>query len=68
MNLHSKIGKFADGRLETSAISKPAPTRELTVASPIDHPGSTAIALINTLLRNEISACRQEGLWDIRLT
>ena len=59
--------EVADGRLETARISRPAPTRELTLASPLDHPGSKAITLITTLLRNEISACRAEGLWEITL-
>jgi DNA-binding transcriptional LysR family regulator len=59
--------EVASGRLETAAISKPAPMRELTLASPIDHPGSTAITLVSELLRDELSACRKEGLWDIRL-
>ena len=59
--------EVANGRLETAAISKPAPMRELTLASPIDHPGSTAITLITELLRNEITACREDGLWDIKL-
>jgi LysR family transcriptional regulator, nitrogen assimilation regulatory protein len=59
--------EVAEGRLETAAIAKPAPMRELTLASPIDRPGSTAIALITTLLRDEIRACREEGLWDISL-
>jgi DNA-binding transcriptional LysR family regulator len=59
--------EVASGRLETAAIAKPAPMRELTLASPIDHPGSTAITLVSELLRSELSACREEGLWDIRL-
>jgi DNA-binding transcriptional LysR family regulator len=59
--------EVAEGRLETAALAKPAPMRELTLASPIERPGSTAIALITTLLRNEIRACRDEGLWDIGL-
>jgi DNA-binding transcriptional LysR family regulator len=59
--------EVASGRLETAAIATPAPMRELTLASPIDHPGSTAIALVSELLRSELSACREEGLWDIRL-
>ena len=59
--------EVAAGRLETAAIAKPAPMRELTLASPIDHPGSTAIALITELIRDELSACREDGLWDIRL-
>jgi hypothetical protein len=41
--------------------------RELTLASPIDHPGSTAIALVSEQLRDELIACREEGLWDIKL-
>ena len=59
--------EVAAGRLETAAIAKPAPMRELTLASPIDHPGSTAITLVTELLRNELTACREDGLWDIRL-
>jgi len=59
--------EVAGGRLETAAISKPAPMRELTLASPIDHPGSTAIALITELIRDELSASREDGLWDIKL-
>jgi LysR family nitrogen assimilation transcriptional regulator len=59
--------EVADGRLEAAAIAKPAPMRELTLASPIDHPGSTAITLVSELLRDELVACREEGLWDIRL-
>src|ERR1700754_4112324 len=60
-------GEVADGRLETAAIARPAPMRELAIASPIDHPGSNAITLITELLRREIAACREEGLWDIKL-
>jgi DNA-binding transcriptional LysR family regulator len=59
--------EVASGRLETAAIAKPAPMRELTLASPIDHPGSTAITLVSELLRDELVACREEGLWDIKL-
>ena len=59
--------EVAAGRLETAAIAKPAPMRELTLASPIDHPGSTAITLITKLIREEVSACREDGLWDIKL-
>jgi len=28
---------------------------------------STATAAITALLRDEVSACRKEGLWDIKL-
>jgi len=56
-----------DRRLETAGISGQAPMRDLVVASPIDHPGSTATAVISALLRSETSACRDEGLWDIKL-
>ena len=59
--------EVASGQLETAAIAKPAPMRELTLASPIDHPGSAAIALVSELLRSELVACREEGLWDIKL-
>jgi LysR family nitrogen assimilation transcriptional regulator len=59
--------EVASGRLETAAISKPSPMRELTLASPIDHPASVAITLVSELLRSELIACREEGLWDIKL-
>ena len=49
-----------------AAIFKPL-TRELIVASPIDRPVSIATTAVTALLRDEINACRKEGLWDIRL-
>lgn len=54
-------------RLEAAAISGQAPMRELVIASPIDHPDSTATSVITELLRSETAACRSEGLWDIKL-
>ncbi len=54
-------------RLETAAISRQAAIRELIIASPIDHPGSAATTAITALLRSETSACRDEGLWDIKI-
>jgi len=59
--------EVADGRLETAPIARPAPRRELTLASPVEHPGSNAMTLIAKLLRDEVAACRAEGLWDIQL-
>jgi LysR family transcriptional regulator, nitrogen assimilation regulatory protein len=59
--------QVADGRLETAVIAKQGPIRELLVAAPIDHPGSTATAAITALVRSETKACRDEGLWDIKL-
>jgi LysR family transcriptional regulator, nitrogen assimilation regulatory protein len=59
-------GEVADGRLEVAAVSKPL-TRELIVVSPIDRPVSIATTAVTALLRDEINACRKEGLWDIRL-
>ncbi|SFJ64357.1 LysR substrate-binding domain-containing protein [Bradyrhizobium sp. cf659] len=59
-------GEVADGRLETAVVSKPM-TRELIFASPIDRPASTASLAITALLREEVAACRKEGVWDIRL-
>ena len=53
--------EVAAGRLETAAIAKPAPMRELTLASPIDHPGSTAITLVTELLRDELSRLPRRG-------
>ncbi|MCA1452495.1 LysR family transcriptional regulator [Bradyrhizobium sp. BRP22] len=59
-------GEVADGRLETAAISKPL-SRELVIASPVDRPASIATTAVTTLLREEVAACRKEGLWDIKL-
>ncbi|MGY3617596.1 LysR substrate-binding domain-containing protein [Bradyrhizobium sp. USDA 10063] len=59
--------EVADGRLETAAISKPL-SRDLVIASPIDRPASIATTAVTTLLREEVVACRKEGLWDIKLT
>ncbi|MES1150075.1 MAG: LysR substrate-binding domain-containing protein [Bradyrhizobium guangdongense] len=59
-------GEVAAGRLEAAPISKPM-SRELIVASPIDRPVSTATAAVTELLREEIAACRKEGVWDIKL-
>jgi LysR family transcriptional regulator, nitrogen assimilation regulatory protein len=55
------------GRLEIATIAKQGPMRELIIASPIDHPGSAAIAAVTALLRSETAACRDEGTWDIKL-
>jgi LysR family transcriptional regulator, nitrogen assimilation regulatory protein len=54
-------------RLETATITGQVPMRELLIASPIDHPDSTATGVITALLRDETSACRDEGWWDIKL-
>ncbi|WP_314951815.1 LysR substrate-binding domain-containing protein [Bradyrhizobium cosmicum] len=60
-------GEVADGRLETAAVSKPM-TRELIFASPIDRQVSTASLAVTALLREEVAACRKEGVWDIKLS
>lgn len=60
-------GEVAEGRLETTAVSKPM-TRELIFASPIDRPASTASLAVTALLREEVAACRKEGVWDIKLS
>jgi hypothetical protein len=56
-----------DGKLEIASIARQGPMRELIIASPIDHPGSAAIAAVTALLRRETAACRDEGTWDINL-
>ena len=58
--------EIADGWLEIVAISRPL-ARELMIASPIDAPTSIATTAITALLRDEVGACRKEGLWDISL-
>jgi LysR family transcriptional regulator, nitrogen assimilation regulatory protein len=55
------------GKLEVATIAREGPMRELIIASPIDHPGSAAIAAVTALLRSETAACRDEGTWDIKL-
>jgi DNA-binding transcriptional LysR family regulator len=62
-SVHAEV---ASGRLETAAISKPM-TRELIVASPIDRSVSTATIAVTALLREEVAACRKDGVWDIKL-
>jgi DNA-binding transcriptional LysR family regulator len=60
-------GEIRERRLETATISGQAPMRELLIASPLDHPDSTATSVITALLGSETAACRDEGLWDIKL-
>jgi len=60
-------GEIRERRLEIATLSGQAPLRELLIASPLDHPDSTATSVITALLRSETSACRDEGLWDIKL-
>ena len=55
------------GKLEIAGLAKQGLMRELIIASPIDHPGSAAIAVVTALLRSETAACRDEGTWDIKL-
>ena len=55
------------GKLEIAGLAKQGLMRELIIASPIDHPGSAAIAAVTALLRSETVACRDEGTWDIKL-
>jgi LysR family transcriptional regulator, nitrogen assimilation regulatory protein len=58
--------EVAGGRLETAAVARPL-LRELIIASPIDRPASIATTAVTALLREEVAACRKEGLWDIKL-
>src|SRR5215475_13849973 len=60
-------GEIRERRLETAAVSGQAPMRELLIASPLDHPDSTATSVMTALLRSETAACRDERLWDIKL-
>ena len=60
-------GEVADGRPQTAVVSRPM-TRELIFASPIHRPASTASLAITALLREEVAACRKEGVWDIKLS
>lgn len=60
-------GEVADRRLETAVVSRPM-SRELIFASPIDRPVSTASLAVTALLREEVAACRKDGVWDIKLS
>jgi len=54
------------GRLEVANLTKPI-TRELILASPADYQLSIAGEAISTLLRTELKAMSDAGLWDIRI-
>jgi DNA-binding transcriptional LysR family regulator len=56
------------GRLETAMLAKPAITRELILAAPLNHTPSIASAAISAVLVAEIAALAAEGRWAIRLT
>jgi LysR family transcriptional regulator, nitrogen assimilation regulatory protein len=59
--------EIREKRLEIATVTGQVPMRELLIASPMDNPDSTATSVITALLRNETGACRDEGLWDIKL-
>src|SRR6202012_5634108 len=60
-------GEIRERRLETATISGQAPMRELLIASPLHHPDSTATSVIPALVPSQTAACRDEGLWGIKL-
>lgn len=55
------------GRLESAVIVKPAITRELILASPIDRPPSIATQTVSALIISEIHRLAEERLWAIRM-
>jgi DNA-binding transcriptional LysR family regulator len=59
--------ELAAGRLEMAALVKPSVSRELILASPIEHPTSIATTTIATLIMSEIEQLCREGLWKIRM-
>ena len=59
--------ELAAGRLEMAALANPSVSRELIMASPIEHPGSIATTTISTLILSEIEQLSKEGLWKIRM-
>jgi DNA-binding transcriptional LysR family regulator len=54
------------GRLEAAPL-RPAITRELVLAAPVDRPRSVASTAISDLIVDEIRCLQAEGIWDIRL-
>jgi DNA-binding transcriptional LysR family regulator len=54
------------GRLEAAPL-RPAVTRELVLAAPVDRPRSVATTAISALIVEEIRRMAEEGLWPIRL-
>jgi LysR family nitrogen assimilation transcriptional regulator len=60
--------ELAAGRLEMAALANPVISRELILASPIEHPASIATAAIAELIVAEIAQLAKEGLWKIRMS
>ena len=59
--------EVASGRLETAAISKPAPMRELTLLLPSTIRARPRSRSSPSFSATKLAACREEGLWDIKL-
>jgi DNA-binding transcriptional LysR family regulator len=60
--------ELAAQRLEMAALVNPSISRELILASPIDHPTSIATTTISTLIMSEIEQLSKEGFWKIKMT
>jgi LysR family transcriptional regulator, nitrogen assimilation regulatory protein len=60
--------ELAAGRLEMAALVRPSVSRELILASPIEHPTSIATTTIATLVMSEIERLASDGLWKITMT
>jgi LysR family transcriptional regulator, nitrogen assimilation regulatory protein len=60
--------ELAAQRLEMAALVNPPISRELILASPIDHPTSIATTTISALIMSEIEQLAKEGLWKIKMT
>jgi LysR family nitrogen assimilation transcriptional regulator len=59
--------ELAAGRLEMATLVRPSVSRELILASPIEHPTSIATTTIATLIMSEIEQLRREGFWKIAM-
>jgi LysR family transcriptional regulator, nitrogen assimilation regulatory protein len=59
--------ELAERRLEIAALV-PSVSRELILASPIDHPTSIATTTISALIMSEIEQLSKQGLWKIKMT
>ena len=59
--------ELAAGRLEMATLVRPSVSRELILASPIEHPTSIATTTIATLIMSEIEQLCREGFWKITM-
>lgn len=65
--LASVHAEVAAGRLRAPSIVEPHLTRTLVVARPLGRPASNAVRRFGEVLRDEVAAMVDKGVWDGRL-